>query len=220
MATTARPTPDLSFVRPGRLAIYVGLAVVLGLSGCNREARVPPPPKFEPEKMTEQVMSQCDTNKDGYLDAKELTASPGLKSALKKLDADHDNRLSAAEISGLLQRYKDSGTSLTGTNCTVLFNGQPLAGATVTLEPEPFLAAVLKPAKGQTNEQGVATPQVEGMELPGCQSGVYRVQVSKKDDSGKELLPPRYNTATVLGLEVGTPVRGADDSTTFRLTGN
>jgi hypothetical protein len=34
------------------------------------------------------------------------------------------------------------------------------------------------------------------------QPGVYRIEISKKGQSGKELVPARYNTASELGVEV------------------
>jgi hypothetical protein len=47
---------------------------------------------------------------------------------------------------------------------------------------------------------------------------MYRVEVSKKDPSGRETIPPRYNQKTVLGVEVGP--EGQTGVETFRLRGN
>ena len=61
-----------------------------------------------------------------------------------------------------------------------------------------------KAAVGTTNEGGAFEPITEGVPIPGVQPGVFRIEVSKKDPSGAETIPAKYNTETTLGVEVGS----------------
>jgi hypothetical protein len=84
----------------------------------------------------------------------------------------------------------------------VHLDGKPLQGATVTYVPEKFMGSSIKPASGVSDERGTVPLIVEGEKLPGVQPGLYRVQISKKDASGQETIPARYNQDTILGAEV------------------
>ncbi|HVS37757.1 MAG TPA: hypothetical protein VMS17_19500, partial [Gemmataceae bacterium] len=169
------------------------------------------PSRINPAAAAARAMADYDSNKDGYLDAHELDACPGLKSCLPRYDADRDGRLSRAELEAGLAPYKGVPIGLMNTVCTVTLNGSSLIGADVQFEPESFLADVVKPAHGTTDDHGAAVMQTDGAPLPGCNLGVYRVRISKKDSAGKETLPARYNTATQLGIELGPDARGSCD---------
>ena len=84
---------------------------------------------------------------------------------------------------------------------------QPLGGAQVTFEPESFLGDEIKPAIGTTNSVGDAAPSIRPEDrsdpkLPGgVHLGLYKVRISKADN-GKETIPSKYNTETILGQEV------------------
>jgi hypothetical protein len=188
------------------------LAVLAGCSGGRIRA-----PALDPKAVAEAAMAQYDTNKDGYLDPKELERCPALNCCWKDLDSDGDGRLSAAEIEARVARYRESKIGLVVVVCGVELNDGPLSGATVTLKPESFLGPSIKPASGTTDEWGKAQMQIEGERVPGCQCGFYRVEISKKDQTGQDMIPARYNTETVLGLEVGPDVRGGVAVDTFRL---
>jgi hypothetical protein len=159
-------------------------------------------------------MAEYDTNRDGYLDPKELERCPGLNSCWKSLDTDGDGRLSASEIEDRLVTYRDSRIGIIAVICKVELDGGPLSGATVTMKPESFLGDSIKPATGTTDNDGRAQMQIQGMDVPGCQCGFYRVEISKSDGN-REIIPARYNSQTTLGLEVGPSVRG---SSVFRLS--
>jgi hypothetical protein len=92
----------------------------------------------------------------------------------------------------------------------VTLDGRPLVGAEVTLVPEEFLGTDHKSAKATTDPGGDFRLKTAGINSIGAQPGVYRIQVSKKDAAGKEMIPARYNTETTLGVELGngSPVTG------------
>lgn len=200
------PTPPV-------VSLLVGACCLL--AGCGGAYSRVPAPALAPETAANQALAEYDTNGDGFLDERELARCPALKSALKELDRDHDGRLSAREIADRLAFYRDSRIGLISAICHVTLDGRPLAGASVRLVPERFLGPDFHPASGLTDDRGRAPLQAEGQTLPGVPCGLYRVEVSKKDGSGRELLPARYNTATVLGQEVAPAMRG---SISLRLT--
>ena len=104
-----------------------------------------------------------------------------------------------------------------GLSLTITQAGQPLAGAAVTLTPEPCLAGEIKPAAGTTGTTGVAAPKIDGSEFPGVSPGMYRVAVSKKDEQGRETLDGKFNSATTLGVEVAPDVPGLERGVTLDL---
>jgi hypothetical protein len=181
-------------------ARWLFLVALLAPVGCSgRRIAVP---AISPERASQEALAQYDRNKDGFLDPDELKGCPALASCLKTLDKDRDGRLSAAEIAGRIAAYQSSRVGLSAVAFEVTLDGQPLSGATVTLVPEKFLGDALKPATGTTDARGrvrVATP---GAEVPGVACGLYRIEISKKDATGRETIPARYNQATILGLEV------------------
>ena len=155
-----------------------------------------------------RALAEYDANQDGFLDAQELEASPGLKSCLARYDTDKDGRLSRAELETSLAAFDQAQVGLLDTPFTVTLDGRPLEGAGVVFEPEPFLADVIKPARGTTDAGGVARMKTEGAPLPGCNLGIYRVRISKPDAGGRETLPARYNARTQLGIELGPDAKG------------
>jgi hypothetical protein len=179
----------------------MGLAVGL-LPGCSGGDTLTPPTYPSADAAAKQVMDEYDTNHDGLLDAKELERCPSLKSSLELMDTNGDKRLSAEEIAARIQMYADSQVALKATGCHVRLDGKPLEGATVTYVPEKFMGSSVKPASGVSNATGAVTLMVEGLKDPGVQPGFYRVLVSKKNASGQETIPARYNQDSILGIEV------------------
>jgi EF hand len=179
-------------------ASLLSLVGLLGLFGCADQRRVEAP-SLDPEAAADRALADYDKNHDGFLDARELESCPALKGGMKRLDKDGDGRLSRDEILARLQDFADSNVGLYVTTVKVHLDGKPLAGADVTLEPEPFMCGAIKAAQGTTNDAGHAIPRTQP-DVPGCQFGFYRVRISKKDSSGKELIPVRYESS--LGAEV------------------
>jgi hypothetical protein len=91
--------------------------------------------------------------------------------------------------------------------CRVTLDGEPLSNAKVVFEPEQFLGDEIKAAVGETNGYGDAGPVIPPEQrtdprLPGgAHIGLYKVRISKIVN-GKEMIPARYNSETILGQEV------------------
>lgn len=151
-----------------------------------------------------------DTNGDETIDKEEVKASAGLAAAFAQFDSDGNGQLEEAEIQQRLQMWVDDRVALFGSLFSVTLDRKPLAGATVTLEPEPFLGEYFQTMKGTTAADGyVQFPIPEGMPAPGLLTGLYRVKVSKIE-GGKEVIPARYNENTILGQEVSSHAAGLD----------
>jgi hypothetical protein len=178
-------------------AVLVALLLPAGCSDPNR-GRVPVP-NISPAGAAAAALAEYDRNKDGYLDPKELESCPALQGAVKAIDKDGDGRLSADEIADRLTAILESKVGRLTFSCEVTLNGAPLTEATVTFVPEKFLGSVVSPASGVTDNTGMVAPAVEGAAPAGMQPGYYRVTISKKDSQGRETIPARYNTQTILG---------------------
>jgi hypothetical protein len=188
-------------VRPIVLAVRLALLVaLLVLVGCS--SRRIPVPAFAPDRASKEALTQYDRNKDGFLDPEELKSCPALWACLKSWDTDKDGRLSGAEISARITAYQSSRIGLSALAFQVTLDGQPLAGATVTLIPEKFLGDVLLTAAGTTDARGRVCVAIPSADMPGVACGLYRIEVSKKDAFGRETISPLYNQATILVLEV------------------
>lgn len=185
-------------VAPLRWLSVSALLVIASCSGRRVQA-----PAVSAEKVSQEALVQYDANKDGFLDKEELKRCPALANGLKALDKDKDGRLSSDEIVERIKSYETSRVGLTAFSVKVIRDGKPLAGVTVTLMPEPFFGNGLKPATGTTDANGIATLTTQGGAVPGVACGLFRVEVSKKDNADQETLPSRYNRQTVLGVEVG-----------------
>lgn len=207
----AVPSSERTRLRPPLLAGLLLLTV-----GCSAD-RVPVP-SVSPDDAAKQALAEYDTNHDGVIDAKELERCPALKSALKQMDKNGDGKLSAQEIADHIADYRASKVGMISAACEVAFEGKPLAGATVTFTPEKFLGPNVKTASGVTDATGFAKLQIAGEELSGVHCGFFRVEISKKDAGGKETLPARYNSQTVLGQEVSPATLARNPPLKFRLT--
>jgi hypothetical protein len=148
-----------------------------------------------------------DKNGDGVIAGDELDRAPALKEALSRLDTNADKGVSADEIAARVNAWKATQLGMTSIRCHVTLDGEPLTGATVTFEPEPFLGNEIKAAIGVTNPFGDAAPTIPKEQRPdprlpgGIHLGLYKVRISKMVNA-KEMIPSRYNAETTLGQEV------------------
>jgi hypothetical protein len=192
--------------------VAFGLLVACGCGDPNR-ARVSAPP-FSASDGVKQALADYDTNKDGTLDGEEVKRCPGLLASFREIDQDGDGKLSADELEARMKTY--SGVGLMSVSLSFALDGNLLQGATVSCVPERFMGEYYKPATGTTGKDGVVLPAVPGTGLPGVPHGCYRVEVSRKNASGQETIPARYNTNTTLGFEINGSSRGGPPP--FRLT--
>jgi hypothetical protein len=182
----------------------------IAVCGCvDRPSRVQAP-SWDPSGFADEVIEKLDTSGDGQIDSTELAAAPGLAFGAKAIDTNSDGQLSRDELVERFQSYVKLRIGLTSKEIRFLYKGRPLAGAEVRLVPEFFLEDLLQPATGTTNEGGSVIPEIENNELrtPLMQSGYYRVEIT----SPHVTLPPQFNTATTVGVEVAA---AADDGSTY-----
>jgi|YNPBryunderm2012_1023409.scaffolds.fasta_scaffold00364_4 hypothetical protein len=186
--------------------------MILVMAGCfgRGPARVRPP-SIDASSAGREAIRQYDTNGDGVVKGEELDKAPSLKAALKKLDTNGDGGVDAGEVTARIRQWQDSKVGKMGVSCIVTFNKKPLAGAKVTLEPEKFLGGNMKICVGITDQHGATSLTEEGVtDLPGCPPGFYLVRISKQE-GGKELLPAKYNTQTILGVEIALDAEGMQE---------
>ncbi len=187
--------------------VFAILLVLASLStGCN-SPRMVTGPAINASTAGKQAIETYDKNGDGMISGSELDAVPALKEALPRLDSNGDKEASADEIAARVNSWKDMHVGLASIRCHVTLDGEPLAGAIVTFEPEPFLGTEIKTAVGTTNPFGDAAPTIPKEQRPdpklpgGIHLGLYKVRISKVVN-GKETIPAQYNTETILGQEV------------------
>ena len=204
------------------LLAVAAIAVGSGPAGGAAAPRRVMPPAIDAEKAGRLAIAQYDANRDGLIDRQELEKAPALKASIGNLDTNKDRKVSGQEIAARVQSWKDSKIGLMSLACTVTLDGKSLSGATVTFQPEECLGPEVPSASGRTDNDGLAaisrplTPPDPYPALPGICCGLYRVTVSKTLD-GKETIPPRYNTQTVLGQEVAADARGIQEGIVFAL---
>jgi hypothetical protein len=176
-------------------------------ASCTRGPSAIKPPSIDASAAGSKAMELYDKDGDGQVAGAELDAAPALKAALARLDTSGDKAVSADEVTARVNAWKEMKTAITGVPCKVTLDGKPLAGATVTLEPEPFLGEEVKAASATSNPFGQVSPTIPKEQRPdptlpgGANFGLYKVRISKVV-GGKETIPARYNTETTLGQEV------------------
>lgn len=195
-------------------ACSFALLIVAGCSG--RPARIPAP-TVDPESAVNRALELYDKNGDGRLDKDELALCPGVRDMLSLYDQDGDGIVDRAEFVGRLSDLLKSRIGLTQLRARVTFQGKPLSGAKVVLEPEPYLGEEVLAAEGTTDAYGAAQlgiPQqnlpesVRNMRLVHC--GTFKVRITHPSIK----IPGKYNTQTTLGYET----RLGDPFAKFALT--
>lgn len=180
---------------------------LLSTLGCGQGPSRIQAPGINASRAGSAAMDEYDTDGDGFVAGAELDAAPSLKAALATLDVNSDGKVSADEVTQRIETWQDSATGLTTISCVVQVDGRPLGGAEVVFEPEAFLGDEMPTAVGTTNRYGQASPSVPKDQRPtpetppGLPLGLYKVRVSKQSN-GKEMIPAKYNTETILGQQV------------------
>ena len=176
------------------------MLVGVTLSGCSKTPDRVNPPSIDAGAAALAAVTQYDTDGDGTIGPEELKSAPALRVALGNLDTSGDGAVSAEEVIARIEAWQKSKVGLTTTPCAITFNGRPLAGATVTFEPEEFLGDSIQACVGKTNAEGNVRLKIPGSidNLPGCAPGLYRVKISSTNAE----IPEKYNNKTILGAEV------------------
>jgi hypothetical protein len=187
--------------------LYLLAACVLG--GCN-QVEVLRPAKLDPEAVGQQALLEYDTNGDTRIDEDELAKSPGLSDGLSATDQDEDKTLTADEIATRVRFHADRKVALLPVRYSLTLDGRPLSGATMTMVPEAFFQGGIPVATGESDDEGIVEPTMQFDEklqdqdsLHGVRPGVYRIEISKKDADGAEIIPAKYNAQSQLGRDVG-----------------
>ena len=168
------------------------------LSGCSPRLTTP----AVDSAASEAAITEYDGDGDGAIGGQELTQVPALKSALQQIDSNGDGQITADEIKARIGAWRDSRIALTQLLLSVRLDGRPLPGAQVTIVPEKFLGPAVKPAQGKTDERGMVNLKIsDERDESGVHLGFYRIEVSKKSGE-KETIPERYNSQSILGIEV------------------
>jgi EF hand len=192
-----------------RAFLLISLAISPFLAGCGTSPPTIPRASYDPEGIARAALQEYDRNGNGTIEGAELDACPPLKAVLLVLDTNGDRKVSVEELAARFKAYASTPEAYP-VSITVNLDGHALEGATVVFTPERFMGAGFKPASGTTDKDGLVDPTVEGAGAPGMPWGLYRITVSKKDASGRELIPARYNAQTTLGAEVFAGGRGGN----------
>ncbi|MEM9658987.1 MAG: EF-hand domain-containing protein, partial [Planctomycetota bacterium] len=185
--------------------------------GCSPYPESPDRPALDPGEAGEQAMADYDANGDGRIDREEAEKCPGLLDAFERVDKNGDGVVDADEIAERIRYYSTAGTTIVSGSVTVKIGRRPLRGATVKFEPEPFLGSAFSECVGTTNEEGIALLEGPDAEFPGIYLGMYRVRISTADNGGKESVPAKYNTETILGYEAADDIPLVSKGITFEL---
>jgi hypothetical protein len=157
------------------------------------------PPALDPDMAGAAAIAEYDANHDGVISGRELDKCPALKRAAARIDPQGTGKLTADSIAARIKCWQASRLATLSVLIVVRLDGQPLAGANVTAEPEKFLGATVAAAKGVSDSAGNA-PMARA-DKPGMNCGFYKIRVSKMVN-GQESVPARYNKDTELGIEV------------------
>lgn len=184
--------------------LQIGAALTVLVGGCSGGQERIRPPRIDPSSAASQAMELYDTNHDGKLNQEELTRCPGVLISIERYDANKDKAIDQEEFSAHLANLLKNSTGATQLACNVSYQGKPLSGAKVVLEPEPYLGDEIQSAEGVTTNAGIADVGMPPDKAPAAlksmkliQYGTFKVRITHSTIN----LPAKYNTETTLGYE-------------------
>jgi hypothetical protein len=192
-------------------ALFMCFVITLG---CSRGPSRIHPPAINASAAGKQAVEMY--GKDGVIAGENLDKCPALKAALAQIDTTGDKTITAEKITARIKAWQNSKLGRTAFSCTVLRNGQPLAGAEVKFVPEKFLGENMKEASGKTDANGVAMisiPVTDRKDPPGIAPGFYRVEITKAGDN----IPATYNTNSIFGQEIALDAAGMREGVKYNL---
>lgn len=189
------------------LLAWIVSTACCALQGCSSTPPAPRLPSYDPAGSAAKAFELYDANQDGKLDGKELDQCASLAFALVELDVNNDRAIDIAELTSRLQTYVDVGVARKVFSAQLTLDDAPLGEAEVRLIPEEFMLGVVGEGVGVADALGMVMVSIPEVDPPGVNVGFYRVQVSKKDASGQETVPAKFNAQTTLGVEVPAATR-------------
>lgn len=200
MNLAGRSTVFGPLVRAACCGFLAGMAL-LPWTGCSQRPDAPPLPNVSPSGAASDALALYDADDDGTLKGDEIWDTPLLLAAYSQFDVDNNNAITADEIAARVRAWQSSTSRIMRVSPTVFFDGQPLTGATVALDPAPFLGPDYPSATAVTDSKGRARFVGQDRRYPGVHLGLYTVRISKIED-GREIIPARYNSESEMALEV------------------
>lgn len=172
--------------------------------GCSGGPDRVKPPRIDTGTAAVQAIELYDSNHDGKLSKEELAKCPGVLVAFDGYDTNHDKSVDQEELRSHLAHLLRNGTGATQLACVVTYQGKPLSGAKIVLEPEPYLGNDIQPAEGVTSSYGSADVGMPADKAPAAlkdmkliQYGTFKVRVTHPTIA----IPAKYNTETTIGYE-------------------
>jgi len=180
--------------------IFAGLLVAVSISsGCGKSNRVTVD-KYDPATAAAKAIEAYDRNGDGKLSAEEVKSSPGLSEGSSRIDKNRDGILTSDELQARFQALQSQSASML-LRVDVTLKRAPLAGASITFVPEPFMGDGFQSYVGTTTDAGVCDLKGEKRDTLGIPTGFYQVKI----------IHPGRSINEVRGVEI------ADDTTGNRL---
>jgi hypothetical protein len=184
------------------------LLILLAATGCSGREAVDPV-DVDSGDASARAIEAYDTSEDGALNDAELAQAPALLKYKSLYDADNNGTIEEAEIAQRLDLWQEQGLGFRQLSAVVTLDGRPLVGAHVEFEPEQYVTPAVKPARGETGPDGVASISVADADLPpalanlpieGVTGGTFKVRVTHPTNA----IPDRYNAKTELGEEIAS----------------
>ena len=188
------------------IILIVGLSAFAGCSGGPERFEAP---SVATEDAAAKAMEFYDANADGALSAEELKQCPAILERISSYDKSGNGSVEKEEIAAHLKNLLN-GTGGTQLTAFVTLKGHPLSGATVMLEPEPYLGDEVQAARGETDGSGSAQLAIPAEFVPehlrrfsAVHYGTFKVRITHPSMP----IPAKYNTETQLGYEteIGKP---------------
>ena len=123
--------------QPGLLSGAISISLLTGCGGGGQREFILH--RIDAATAAAAALQQYDKNHDGKISGTELDACPALKSALGDMGDGTQDSITAEMIAERIKTWQQTSVGRMAVSCKVTRNGRPLAGAQVTLVPEPFL---------------------------------------------------------------------------------